>query len=253
MAAEGRRPLSLILLVVLLLLLVGGAGVTIFSQRRLAGSVPGRAAIVSLAADSTYVYAATAAGIWISDDGLEWKRHPDLAKPGCTVGGDGEVLAGCGRRLYLLSGEDSTQIKVLDRKITAIGAGLAATTEGLEALDESPKAPQGGPEEVSSLARREERLYAGGLSAGLWSWQAGEWTKLLPTPVTAVEFLEDGRLLLGTPGGLIVFEPEDSSFGFTDLRGAVSGLAWRDDEYLALTDRLLYRSSDGLASWAPLI
>jgi photosystem II stability/assembly factor-like uncharacterized protein len=117
-----------------------------------------------------------------------------------------------------------------------------------------------GPESALGLAvvgTSSPVFYAAGLGAGLWrSDDGGErWTRLLATPAQAIlpDAASPDRILLGTPGGLLVTFDSGRSWRLSTLQVAVRGLARNGSRYYALTgDRLLVASSDGERDWRPL-
>jgi hypothetical protein len=269
----GRRSPVLLVGGLLVALLSGGFVVALLSEGRIEGSVPGGDPVLGLAAVPAGFLVGTASGAVASPDGRRWR---ETSLPGAPRGrvlvaaADGRAVAVAGGRLYEGDGLDDFRRRSLaPRDATALAAGgdgeiLVATQGGRlvrvggDATQDVPLGP-GAPREILALAARDGGLYAGGLSSGLWQSVDGgrQWQQLLKTPIRAV--LADGpvgagRLLLATPGGILVSADDGRSWRFTELRIATEGLSASGGAFYALTsERVVYHSADGEGSWSPLV
>ena len=251
-------------------LLVGSVVAAVLNARRLEGSVPGRAAILGLAASPEGFLLGTSDGVLSSSDGLTWERVAGFHSDSLVAGSAAIVAVVSERRLHVapdlksfrpvpaqldrptaLTVTRRGRVWVADRSVL-----LAGDTTGLQAS--TPL--EDGPQEVLSLGVLEESgqvpelILAGGLSSGLWRLDdtAAGWQRVLGTPIRAIlmDPVKPGRYLLGTAGGVLVAGPTAPEF--TDLRLAVEALAESDGTYYAITaDRLIY-SSQGGSRWSAL-
>lgn len=260
-AMRRRWPLGLAALIGFLLL--GSIVAAVVKGARVKGSVPGKAAILGLAATGDGFLIGTADGLLTSTDGSTWTA---------LDGFEGESLvAGAGRGAAVLSSEVLYRFSDLDSfraampglsgvtALTRLPDGTMFVARGREVLrigTDGSRSPVGfneGPEEILALAVVEgasTEMLAGNLSSGLWRSddQGRTWERILETPIRAalLDRAEPGRRLIGTAGG-VLWSTETDPWQFTDLRVAVEALAETDDGYLAITaDRLLFESADGL-------
>jgi hypothetical protein len=282
LARQGRRPLSLFILAALLLLLGTAAVVVIFGERRLEGSILGRAPIHSLAVADAGFFVGTDEGLLVSEDGLNWARHRKLPRGEPMVVGAGPfdpdrlannvAFAVRGRLVYELEGSDALEARFgAGRGATALGISpnslLIADSDGgvreVTAEGEGSKLGPGGPRQIQAIdgsAQPQAYVVAGGIGSGLWratgtlTTESVVWVRLLETPVTAVvvDPRNPDRILIGTPGGILLSESRGESWRFTEFRGSVSGLSERAGEFFVVSDRLIYQSPDGDKEWAPL-
>jgi hypothetical protein len=282
LARQGRRPLSLYILVALILLLAAVAVVVIFSERHLEGSILGRAPIHSLAVADNGFFVGTDDGLFVSEDGLAWSRHPKFPRGEPAVVGSGPfdpdaqartvAFVVLRRLIYELEGSNATKARFgASAGATALGVSsnslLVADSEGrireITARGEGSGLASGGPRQVQAIdgsAQGQAYVVAGGIGSGLWrasgtlTTQSGVWVRLLETPVTAivVDPENSNRILIGTPGGILVSGNRGDRWQFTQFRGPIAGLSDRGGEFFAVSDRLIYRSSDGEKDWAGL-
>ncbi len=273
MSGVARRA-SVIGLALLLALLAGAFIVVLVSQRRLAGSVPGEASILSMAVIEEGVLVGSGRGVATTTDANRWTLAP---LPG-ALRAQRALVASSEQAAFVLAGEvlfrteDLRTFGRLGDRMFA-GTALTATPEGsvfiagvrrlwrvgsggdVETLELGPSAPR----EILSLAVAPgEALYAGGLLSGLWRSENGgaTWRRLLATPNRAIliDRQDAQRILLGTPGGILISENGGLSWRFTEMRHSISGLAEREGELFAVTaDHLLYHSPDGDRRWEPLV
>jgi len=246
-------------------LLLASVVTAVVSSRRLEGSVPGRAAILGLAALPGGFLLGTSDGVLSSTDGVTWERVPGFEGE-TLVAGSGGTAAAAGSR-----GVSITTDLVSFRQVPADlgrpsaltvapgGSLLVAQPEQLVVLQErgpvSTISLEDGPTGILSIAIREDgasrdrTILAGGLSSGLWRLEGeGGWQKILGTPIRAIlmDPAHPERYLIGTAGGVLTAGPTAPEF--TELRLGVEALAEFEGRYYAITaDRLLYESADGLA------
>lgn len=236
--------------------------VAVVKGARIKGSVPGKGAILGLAATGDGFLIGTSEGLLTSADGRTWARVDRFSGETLVAGSGGEAVVYNDGTLFRSAGSG---------KFTEAAAGLA----GISALTSTPGgtvyAARGrelvvlaadgkrrtvefdqGPPRILALAvgDTESELMAGGLSTGLWRSESGgeEWSRILETPIRAalIDRAKPGRRLIGTAGG-VLWSTETRPWQFTDLRVAVESLAETPDGYFAITaDRLLYESEDGL-------
>lgn len=253
-----RWPIGLA--AVLLVALAISLGVALVSFRTIEGSVPGRGPVLGLAVTARSYLVGTSTGVFASDDGVRWSRLSEFSGGALVAQASGEVLVLTGGDLY--RGEGLSGLSVVASGLPEATA-LAGDASGRAWLsgegqllvverDGSRRSVEyeQGPEGVVALSVTEEnpvRLYAGGISSGLWVSQDGghTWEQVLQTPVRAVASNGDRRFI-GTAGGVLHSTPVQP-WEFTDLRLSVEALARADGEFAAVTaDRLVYRSADGI-------
>lgn len=266
------RPRSLLLAAVLVALLSGAFVAALISSRQIEGGIPGGSPVLALAAIEPGFLAGTDGGLLVSPDGRSWSV-PELPRGRSLVtaaGGAGVALVD-GR---LLRTEDLVTFQPVTGEQLA-GTALAGLPEGSVYVWTGSRtvarAPAGGPVErlplgdaappdVLALAVAPAGpaiLYAGGIASGLHrSADSGaSWTRLLATPVRAIliDPADPRRLLLGTPGGVLVSADGGLSWEFTELRSRIEGLAEHGGRFFAVTsDRLVFASPDGVRAWEAL-
>ena len=256
-----RWPLGLAALIGFLLL--GSMIAAVVKGARVKGSVPGKAAILGLAATQDGFLIGTADGVLTSSDGSTWTALEGFEGESLVAGAGPGAAALSSGALYRFSDLDSFRAAPPGLSgvtaLTGLPDGTVFVARGREVLridtdgSRSPVAFDEGPEEILALAIGEganPEMLAGDLSSGLWRSedQGRTWERILETPIRAalVDRAEPGRRLIGTAGG-VLWSTETQPWQFTDLRVAVEALAETDDGYLAITsDRLLFESSDGL-------
>lgn len=236
------------------------------SRRRAEGAVPGSGPILSLAASENGFLAGTSDGLWVSPKRLDWVRHPQFSS-GRVVVTTEEGIAFAASRESIARIETSRTSEHLARPseapsaiaarasgdiylATGDGRFFRLTPGGSLAEVESTQ----GPAEVLAMDESDEILYAGGLVSGLYrSSDLGEgWTQILKTSLTSivVDPANTERILIGTPGGVLISKDSGASWDFTELRSSISGLSASGGAFFALGDRFLFRSSDGERDWA---
>jgi len=93
-----------------------------------------------------------------------------------------------------------------------------------------------------------------GVIGGLWRTDdAGStWQRILGTPSQAVlaDPSNPQRILLGTPGGVLVSENGGLQWHQTGMRQDVHGLSAENGKFFAVTrERVVYGSNDGVTGW----
>lgn len=256
-----RWPLGLAALIGFLL--VGSMVAAVVKGARVKGSVPGKAAILGLAATENGFLIGTAEGVMKSSDGGTWTALDDFEGESLLAGAGSGVAVLSSGTLYRSADLENFRQAAPDLKgvtaLTGSSDGTVIAARGRELIRMGPGGPpepvefERGPREILALAVGEgspTEMLAGDLSSGLWrSGDEGRsWERILQTPIRAalVDRAEPGRRLIGTAGG-VLWSTETEPWQFTDLRVAVEALAETDDGYLAITsDRLLFESADGL-------
>lgn len=232
--------------------------------------MPGKGGLLSVAVTDAGFLVGTTTGAFASPDGRTWSRVEVLPGPSPVAGDGTRALAASGRELVSTADLHSvSRVTTLPAVPTALaaapgGGAYAIDRSGglarVEGAGTAARVGRPGPESALGLAvvgTGTPVVYAAGLEAGLWRSQDGgeRWSRLLATPAQAI--LPDAgspdRILLGTPGGLLVTRDGGRSWDLSALQVAVRGIARRDDRYYALTgDRLLLVSPDGERDWQPL-
>lgn len=253
----GRR----LLLLSVLVLLAGAFVVALVSERRIEGAVPGDAPVLSLAVTGAGHFVGTNAGAFVSADAAVWRKVSSLPNSRILAASEGDVVdvvAGGIPSLLSRDGETFSRRAALPASpATAIAADggrvLLATNHGLyllrsEATDFEKVVAAGGPDEIVAVALDHQRIYAAGISSGLWelSAESGSWRRLLATPTRAVALFGSKKMLIGTAGGVLRSENAGLSWTFAGLREPIEALAVREGRVFALTaSRLLFESEDG--------
>jgi hypothetical protein len=258
-----RRRWPLGLAAVIGFLLLGSMIAAVVKGARVKGSVPGKAAILGLAATDDGFLIGTADGVLTSSDGSTWTVVGEFSGESLVAGAGTGVAVLSSGTLFRSADLDEFTDAVPDLKgvtaLTGFTDGTVLAARGRELVRFSPQGTREsvdfdkGPPEILALAAGEgssSEMLAGDLSTGLWRSEdvGSSWERILETPIRAalVDRAEPGRRLIGTAGG-VLWSTETEPWQFTDLRVAVEALAETDDGYLAITsDRLLFESSDGL-------
>ena len=253
-----------------LLLFLGGVVAALLSARGIEGAVPGRGGLLSVAVTDAGFLVGTTSGAFASSDGRTWSPVAALTGPSPVAGGGARALVASGRELV-----STTDLRSVSRValLPAVPTALATASGGavyaidrwgvlarVEGAGTATHVGRPGPGSALGLAVVEAPtpvVYAAGLAAGLWRSDDGgkQWSRLLATPAQAIlpDAASPGRILLGTPGGLLVTRDGGRSWELTTLQVAVRGLARRGDHTYVLTgDRLLLVSRDGEHDWQPL-
>jgi hypothetical protein len=250
-------------------LFLGALILALLSTRRIQGSIPGSDSILSLAAIRQGFLVGTAGGLLESPDGRTWLAATNIPREPVSVASDGMtsyVLAGgtlkSTRDLrtfgtvatgvtgsVIAPGPGGTIYVAAGRTITRIaGSGVA-----LPPLAGPPLA------DILSMAVVGDRpgSVLVGAIGGLWRTDdAGStWQRILGTPTQAV--LVDPsypeRILLGSPGGVLLSVNGGLQWHQTEMRKDVHGLSAENGKFFAVTtERIVYGSNDGVTSWTAL-
>lgn len=270
------------LIVALAVIMAGALVVVLVSQRRIKGSVPGRAPILSLALVDENYLVGTNEGVLLTKDFEDWNPlFGDLATPSHVATLEDETVIRYekqNRRFIARTFKLPEFETVADRAPlgTAVAVGKGAVTFvalsgkqqarlvaiGINGTIEELKITGAAPKEITALQvvpGEEARIYAGGLSSGLWVAKGfpdeAVWEKLLGTPVRSV-ITDPGDpevVLIGTPGGVLLSTSGGRSWRFTEMRLPIEALSTSDGNVYAITaDRILYRSDDGDRDWEVL-
>lgn len=256
--------------------------VAFVSLRRIKGSVPGNAPILSVAVVEESYLVATDEGVLVTKNLDEWtplfgdvktRSHVSMIEGQAVIRyekGDRRFVA----RTFHLPDFDTVADK------GPLGTAFSAGQSGVSfvGLSEQKKGrivaigSEGVVEEVAidGVAPREitalqvvpgeaAKIYAGGLTSGLWVASgfpdAASWVKLISTPIRAIltDPGDPSVLLIGTQGGVLLSASEGRTWRFTQMRIPVEALATYDGSVYAVTgERVLYRSDDGDTGWKPL-
>jgi hypothetical protein len=250
------------LLAVILALFAGAFFAVILSERRLEGSIPGRAAVTSLAALKPGFLVATSEGLF-AGDGFRWAASARFRGPVATAGGHPLVASGEG--LFVAASLDrfvrTASIPEQPVAVAALpdGAAVMGRSNDLYLTPDMAKVAVGdGPRPRGATALgvpgTGRLVFAAGPGTGVWRAELQDplrWRQILRTSASAV-LVEDPRVLLGTPGGLLVSGNTGQSWEFTEFRQAVDGLAQFGGRYFLISERLIYSSPDGEAGWVGL-
>jgi len=248
---------------------LGGLVLALLSTRTIRGSISGSDSILSLAAIHPGFLVGLAQGVDESRDGVTWLPAVNIPREPVQVGSDGVtsfVLAGG----TLKATRDLTSFQVVASGVsgTVIAAGGAGATQTLYVLDGSsvdrvvtdgsrlppvPGAPVGEPLCMAVVRDSPLSLLVGGVP-GLWRTDdaGATWQRILGTPAQAVLVDPDNpeRILLGTPGGVLLSTNGGLQWRFTALRKDVHGLSAENGKFFAVTtERVVYGSDDGDTGW----
>lgn len=249
------------------LLLIISVAVAVVSLRTIEGAVPGREPVLGLAVTGEYFLVGTSAGVYFSADGVEWRPLEQFSDGALVAQAGSDLLVLSEGRLYRGADPESLTMVADELPLALALAGDAAGRAwlGLEGdlLVVEPSGElrsvryRGGPDEMVALAvddTNTDKVFAGSLSSGLWYSRNGgrSFELALQTPTRAAMVGVTGsRRFIGTSGGVLYSTPNDP-WEFTDLRLSVEALARAGRKYYAITtERLVYRSDDGLA-WDPV-
>lgn len=247
---------------------LGGLIVALLATRTIQGSIPGSDTLLSLAVIHPGFLVGTAGGVFESSDGRVWLPASNIPREPVLTASDGVTA-------YVLAGgvlKSTTDL----RAFTTVAAGVTGTVVapgplGVEVLagraiaavgsSSSPAIPAPPPALAEPLAMaavpgRPGSLLVGGVQ-GLWRTDdgGGHWQRILGTPSQAVlvDPANPQRILLGTPGGVLVSTDGGLAWTFTQLRRDVHGLSSENGKFFALTtERLVYGSNDGESGWTAL-
>lgn len=248
-------------------LFVGALVIAFLGTRVNAAAVPGSQPIASLAVTPAGYLVGTIGALYASPDGKTWtpaRLPPELV----AVDSDG-VTAYVLAAGTLRSTRDLATFTVLASSVT--GTVIAAAPGGGAYIASGPRIVRVGvdgrvtdlpvgpakPAGLLALAvspARPGTILAGGPVSGLWQSDdnAVTWHRVLGTPTLALLIDRDRpeRLLLGTPGGVLVSEDAGARWRFTELRLDVHGLSQENGQFFAVaSDRVVYRSANGDKGW----
>ncbi|HWD72584.1 MAG TPA: hypothetical protein VG779_08670 [Actinomycetota bacterium] len=247
-------------------LFLGALVLVILSSGRVQGSIPGGDSILSLAAIPRGFLVGTAGGVLQSPDGKTWLAATNIPREPVSVASDGAtsyVLAGGTLKstrdlrtfgtlatgvtgTVIAPGPDATVYVAAGRSIDRVASGGAQSPP-------LPGAPAPGVFSVAVVGDRPGSVLVGAIG-GLWRTDdAGRtWQRILGTPSQAVlvDPSNPERILLGTPGGVLVSENGGLQWHQTEMRKDVHGLSQAGGRFFAVTtERLVYGSNDGTGGW----
>ena len=247
-------------------LLLAALVLVILSSGRVQGSIPGSDSILSLAAIPPGSLVGTTGGVLQSPDGKTWLAATNIPREPVTVASDGTtsyVLAGG----TLKSTRDLRRFGTLATGVTgtviapgpdatvyvAAGRSIDRVASGGVQLPPLPGAPAPGVFSMAVVGDRPGSVLVGAIG-GLWRTDdAGRsWQRILGTPSQAVlvDPSNPQRILLGTPGGVLVSGNGGLQWHQTEMRKDVHGLSQAGGRFFAVTtERLVYGSNDGTSGW----
>ncbi|TMK53277.1 MAG: hypothetical protein E6G66_02480 [Actinobacteria bacterium] len=251
-------------------LFLGALVLVLLSNGRVQGSIPGSDSILSLAAIHRGFLVGTAGGVLESPDGKTWLAATNIPREPVFVASDGTtsfVLAGG----TLKSTRDLRIFGTLATGVTGtvIAPGLDGTlyvaagrsidrvaSPGGTPLPPLPAAPAPGVFSMAVVGDRPDSVLVGAIG-GLWRTDdAGRtWQRILGTPSQAVlvDPSNPQRILLGTPGGVLVSGNGGLQWRQTEMRKDVHGLSQENGKFFAVTtERVVYGSNDGTTGWTAL-
>lgn len=255
--------------IIVSLAFLGGLVLAILSTRTLRGSIPGTDAILSLATIHQGYLVGRAEGVDESRDGVSWLPAVNIPKEPVQVFSDGVtsfVLAGG----TLKSTRDLSSFTTVASGVsgTLVAAGGAGPTQTVYVLTGAsvdrvvidgsrlpsvPAPPVGEPLCMAVVRDGPLSLLVGGVQ-GLWRTDdaGATWQRILGTPAQGVLVDPDNpeRILLGTPGGVLLSTNGGQQWRFTTLRKDVHGLSSENGKFFAVTtERVVYGSDDGDTGW----
>jgi photosystem II stability/assembly factor-like uncharacterized protein len=254
--------------------LLGGALIAaLFRARTIEGAVPGRADVLSIAVTGAGYVVGTKDGAFASADGTTWTPIAGLSGP-APVAGDGDRVLIASRTTLFETTDLGTvrPVTTLPFEATAIGTTPGGAVYAIDPSGNLARAGPGagsatpgggrGPESALGLDVADSGVvFAGSLVSGLWRSEdgGGRWTRILETPTQAVlaapaaSAEAEDRILLATPGGVLVSRDGGNSWELRAFEVPIRGLAHHGDAFYAVTsERLVLRSPDGETDWAPL-
>ena len=270
-----RRPRGGALALALVFALFGGALIAVLLRARtIEGSVPGKAGVLSIAVTGAGYVVGTTDGAFASTDGTTWAPIEGVSGP-APVAGDGDrVLIASGATLFETADLGTVRpVTTLPFEATAIGTTPGGAVYAIDRSGNLARAEPGagsampgggrGPESALGLDVAEPGVvFAASLVSGLWRGEEGgsRWARILETPAHAVLAAPaatpdaEDRILLATPGGVLVSRDGGNSWELSALEARIQGLAHHGDAFYAVTsERLVLRSPDGETGWAPLV
>jgi photosystem II stability/assembly factor-like uncharacterized protein len=247
-------------------LFLGALILALLSTRRIQGSIPGSDSILSLAAIRQGFLVGTTGGVLESPDGRTWLAATNIPREPVSVASDGTtsyvlggsilkstkdlrsfgtlatgvtgtvIAPGPGRTIYVAAGRSITRIAGSGGRLPALAGGPVPDVLAMAVVGDKPG---------SVLV---------GAIGGLWRTDdAGRtWQRILGTPSQAVlvDPSNPQRILLGTPGGVLVSENGGLQWHQTEMRRDVHGLSAENGKFFAVTtERIVYGSNDGVTGW----
>ena len=232
-------------------LFLGALILALLSTRRIQGSIPGSDSILSLAAIRQGFLVGTAGGLLESPDGRTWLAATNIPREPVSVASDGTTS-------YVLAGgilKSTRDLRTFGTVATGVTGSLIAPGPGgtiyvaagrtitRVAGSGTALAPLAGPPLADLLAMAVARDRPGsvliGAVGGLWrtddagsTWQ---------------------RILLGSPGGVLLSVNGGLQWHQTAMRKDVHGLSAENGKFFAVTtERVVYGSNDGVTGWTAL-
>jgi hypothetical protein len=247
-------------------LFLGALILALLSTRRIQGSIPGSDSILSLAAIRQGFLVGTTGGLLESPNGRTWLAATNIPREPVSVASDGTasyVLAGG----VLKSTKDLRTFGTLATGVTGtviapgpggsiyVAAGRSITRI---ASGGAPLPPLAGAPVRDLLAMAVVGDKAGsvlvGAIGGLWRTDdaGGTWQRILGTPTQAVlvDPSNPQRILLGSPGGVLLSVNGGLQWHQTGMRQDVHGLSAENGKFFVVTrERVVYGSNDGVTGW----
>lgn len=213
----------------------------------------------------------TDGGLFVSEGGDPWASAGQF--------GEGEVFVASRLGLAIVrwtspSGSQTARLDSLEGfepslDGSQLGTGIAVGPDGVAYMIDAASTelwrlpPDGSPEEIQVAGEgprdpiaisyyEPNHVVVGALVDGLWKVDLSDpsWTRIAPTPTRAVLFDSSNRLLVGTPGGLMI--GDENALGFTELTAPIEALAEADGAFFSITsERVVFRSPDGISDWRP--
>jgi hypothetical protein len=250
-------------------LFLGALILALLSTRRIQGSIAGSDSILSLAAIRQGFLVGTTGGLLESRDGRTWLAATNIPREPVSVASDGTTS-------YVLAGgtlKSTTDLRTFGAVATGVTGSViapgpagtiyvaAGRTITRVAAGGTRLAPLEGPPvaDILSMAIVPERpgSVLVGAIGGLWRTDdAGStWQRILGTPTQAllVDPSDPQRILLGSPGGVLLSVNGGLQWHQTAMRKDVHGLSAENRKFFAVTtERVVYGSNDGVTGWTAL-
>jgi hypothetical protein len=259
----------LLVVVPLGLVLVGAFAVALIATRTIKGTVPGRAALLSLGVIDDGFLVGTAEGAYTSSDSVSWRLVKGFNHQRTLITSNGNLaVALSGTGLYKTS-----DLRSFDKVFQTAQRGVALALDSknniyvaednrhldLIKTDGSLQRVTAttGPQEVLALdaeAGDPALLFAGGLRSGLWRSFGGEsgWRHVSRTPTTAI-FVDpnnEDRVFIGTARGILVSKDKGLSWRSTSFHVPVVAMAEHRGRYFVLaSNQSVYVSSNGISDF----
>jgi hypothetical protein len=250
-------------------LFLGALILALLSTRRIQGSIPGSDSILSLAAIRQGFLVGTAGGVFESRDGRTWLAATNIPREPVSVASDGTnsyVLAGRTLKSTMDLRTFGTVATGVTGSVVAPGpagtiyvaAGRTITRVAADGTRLAPLAGAPVPQVLSmAVVGDKPGSVLVGAIGGLWRTDdAGStWQRILGTPTQAVlvDPSDPQRILLGSPGGVLLSVNGGLQWHQTAMRKDVHGLSAENGTFFAVTtERLIYGSNDGVTGWTAL-